>query len=177
MDAKKPVIRGGSAMSLAERLGWMGSVERRAGMRAAPNPSATVPEIGEMVDVSVFALQDMLTIVGTYSGPKDGNWSPAVQDALNRWNQPDPAGAARFTMTVVPKPDDPQTVGFRRQVFDALRVDAEHAVGRPSKPWYFWPLVLTGSVAGIYLLVYVFSKAKGKGVSDFQLARRRHGKK
>ena len=90
MSSRRPVVRGGTAMSLAERLGWMGSIER-GGMRAAP--SATVPEIGEMYDVSVYALQDMLTIVGVYAGPKDGNWSDAVMTALNRWNQPDPDGA------------------------------------------------------------------------------------
>ena len=171
MSSKRPMIRGGSADSLATRLGWMGSIER-GGIRAAP-PTATVPPIGEMIDVSVFALQDMLTIVGTYAGPKDGNWSDAVMTAINRWNMPDPDGAARFQIVVIPKAGDPQTVSFRRQVFDALKVDAEHALGRPSKPWYFWPAVITGSIGGIYLLVWLFSKARHGGTAGFRVKRAR----
>lgn len=169
MSSKRPVVRGGSAMSLAEKLGWMKSVERR-GMGAPM--SAAVPEIGEMVDVSVFALQDMLTLVGTYTGPKDGNWSTAVMAAISAWNQPDPAGPARFSIAVVPNPADPQTVSFRLQVFNALKVDAERAAGRSSKPWYFWPLVITGSIGGIYMLVWLFSKARARGgTSEFRVTR------
>jgi hypothetical protein len=169
MSSRKPVVRGGSAVALAEKLGWMGSIERR-GMGTPM--SATAPEIGEMVDVSVYALQDMLTLVGTYTGPKDGNWSPAVQAALTAWNQPDPGGPARFSLAVVPNPADPQTVGFRLQVLNALKVDAERAAGRTSKPWYFWPLVITGSVGGIALLVWLFSKARaGGGTQEFRVKR------
>ena len=170
MSSKRPVIRGGSAHSLAERLGWMGSIAR-PGM-GADVPTATVPEIGEMIDVSVFALQDMLTIIGTYAGPKDGNWSDAVMTAINRWNSPDPGGAARFQIVVIPKPGDPQTVSFRRQVFNALKVDAERVIGRPAKPWYFWPAVITGSIGGIYLLVWLFSKARhGGSTAGFRVKR------
>jgi hypothetical protein len=159
------MIRGGSAQDLATKLGWMGSVERR-GLKLGAEPSASAPEVGEMIDVSVFSLQDMLTILGTYSGPKDGVWSTKVMDALVAW------AGDRFMITVVPKADDPQTVSFRRQVFDRLQVEANAALARPAKPWYFWPLVITGSVAGIYLLVYIFSKAKsGGGTSEFRLTR------
>jgi hypothetical protein len=161
--ARKPIVRGvGSAQELAEKLGWMGAIER-----PTMGQGADVPEIGEMVDVSVYALQDMLTIVGTYAGPKDGKWSPVVMEALSRWNHD------RFQLVVTPKPEDPETVSFRRQVFNALKADAEAAVGRPARPWYFWPLVITGTVAGIYLLVYMFSKAaKGGGTSEFAVSRR-----
>lgn len=141
---------GGGAMALAEKLGWLHAVDRGDLAQAT-----TVPEIGEMVNVSVFALQDMLTLVGAYSGPKDGVWSNAVMDALNRWNSPDPQGAARFTISVVPGAD-PQTVGFRRQVLTALQTDAQRGstiMGGKARPWWFWPAILTGAGLGIYFIV------------------------
>ena len=149
----------GGAMALAQKLGWFSAVER-----GEMGQATTVPPIGEMVDVSVFALQDMLTILGLYKGPKDGVWGPAVMDALSRWNAPDPASAARFTLTVVPNPADPQTVGFRRQVLTALQTDAQSAVaagavGGKARPWWFWPAILTGTGLGIYLLVRLVKKS------------------
>src|SRR3990172_5887540 len=160
---QRTTMEGGGAMALAERLGWMGSIDR--GQLGHFGQGAEVPDIGEMVDVSVFALQDMLTIVGAYSGPKDGNWSDAVMEGLRRWNQPDPNGAARFTLTVIPKAGDPQTVGFRLQVFNALQVDAERAVatngGGKARPRGVWPAGLTGGLPTLFLVSKMMGKKKG----------------
>lgn len=162
MGRRSPTIRGfGTALDLATQLGWAGPV---SGL-SAETPSVTVPDVGEMVDVSVFALQDMLTILGFYRGEKDGNWSDAVMQALTAW------AGTRFTITVIPKEGDSQTVSFRRQVFDRLKFEADAVIAH-AKPWYFWPLVITGTIAGIYLLTYIFSKGRRRGTSEFSTSRK-----
>lgn len=135
-------IGGGGAMALAEKLGWTGLSQ------AAP------PPIGQFEDVSVFALQDLLTIVGTYTGPKDGVWSDAVRDALFAW------GRDRWTLTMIPK-EAGQTVSFAPQeAWLALNSAARSALApRNGLPTWFWPAVaIGGGVVAVGLLIWLLKR-------------------
>lgn len=159
----RPMIRGGAggAVALAERLGWMGSIDRGSIGRGSIGQEATVPGMTvAMIDVSVFPLQDMLTILGFFHGAKDGNWSQAVMDALIAW------GGDRFRITVVPKADDPQTVSFSQEVFNRLQFEAQARVSAPKKPWWFWPAIVTGGIAVLFIVSRTWKKGRKRPVAE-----------
>ena len=153
------------AEAQAEKVGWdMGPVSRESVHRRLQQlgktgqvGQAAPPPIGEPVDISTFALQDLLTIVGAYTGPKDGTWSDTVMQALTLW------GANRWTLTVIPK-EEGQTLTFAPKVaWEALLADAQ--AGRTitqraaPPPSWLWPLLIGGGVVvGLGFLYWIFKK-------------------
>lgn len=150
---KYAVERGSSALDLAQKIGWMRPV---AGTGLAQEADVPPPE--QTVEGSVFAIQDALAILGVYRGPRDGRWNDAVGEALRAWARDRIVALTFFT------PDaGAETVNIGQNAYERLMNDARVVAARPARPWYFWPAIITGSVAGVWLIYQLFRPALQRG--------------
>jgi hypothetical protein len=84
--------------------------------------SVTVPELGAMIDISTFAVQDMLVALG-FRVDRGGVWNQTTQKALSTWNG---RQMPVTPLTVIPK-EGGQTVSITASILDTLRTQASEA--------------------------------------------------
>ena len=140
-------MEGGGAMALAERLGWMGSIDRGAMAHFGQNEAAIVQVGGEY-------LQSLLNKIGIGIAGAVGSdmWANSVVEAFTSFAQG--AGFKPPFLIEVFKHDG--IVDFKADgpAVEALKAQAAAYAGPlpGARPWWFWPAIVTGGVAVLFLV-------------------------
>lgn len=116
-----PLLVFGAVLLVAIAAG--ATTRRRESSAPGERLSATVPELGEMIDVSTFAVQDMLTVLGFSRVPRDGVWGTETEKGFFTWARRAMPGVP---ITVIPK-ERGQTISIPSVMFGTLRTRASEA--------------------------------------------------